>query len=210
MFCNTVLEQVESASYLEVTFNNKLKFSEHASNIASKTNKVLGMARRNFWNCPQNVRESVYTTIIRPKLEYSCAAWDPHHKKDTMTLEKVQRKGAARFCLQNYVPLASVTKMLDKLGWETLQQRQMKTRLTMMYQISYNLIDFNTERYLIPHTESRTRGSHPLKYQIPKAKKYVFKYSYFPRTIKDWNNLSHDIVLANSLNEFKMKLDSYF
>ena len=86
----------------------------------------------------------------------------------------------------------------------------MKTRLTMMYQISYNLIDFNTERYLIPHTESRTRGSHPLKYQIPKAKKYVFKYSYFPRTIKDWNNLSHDIVLANSLNEFKMKLDSYF
>ena len=41
-------------------------------------------------------------------------------------------------------------------------------------------------------------------------KKDVFKYSYFPRTIKDWNNLLHDIVLANSLKEFKVKLDSYF
>ena len=65
-------------------------------------------------------------------------------------------------------------------------------------------------KYRKPNTESRTRGSHPLKYQIPKAKKDVFKYSYFPRTIKDWNNLSHDIVLANSLNECKVKLDSYF
>ena len=86
----------------------------------------------------------------------------------------------------------------------------MYQRLTMMYQISYNLIDFNAERYLIPHTESRTRGSYPLKYQIPKAKNDVFKYSYIPRTIKDWNNLSHDIVLTDSLNKFKVKLDSYF
>ena len=115
VFCNTVLEEVVSASYLELTFNNKLKFSEHVSNIASKTNKVLGMARRNFWNCPQNVRQSVYTTIIRPKLEYACAAWDPHHKKDIMTLEKVQRK-EAKFFLQNYVPLGSVTEMLGKHG----------------------------------------------------------------------------------------------
>ena len=62
VFCNTVLEEVESASYIGLTFNNKVnnKFSEHVSNIASKTDKVLRMARRNFWNCPQNVRESVY------------------------------------------------------------------------------------------------------------------------------------------------------
>ena len=111
-----------------------------------------------------------------------------------MKLEKVQRKGAT-FCLQNYVPLTSVTEMLGKHGWQTLQQKRMKTSLTMMYQIGCNLIDFNAERYLIPHTESRTRGSYPLKYQIPKAKNDVFKYSYIPRTIKDWNNLSHDIVL---------------
>ena len=111
MFCNTVLEEVESASYLELIFNNKLKFSKHVLNIASKTNNVLGIARHKFWNCPQNVRESVYTTIIRPKLEYACAAWDPHHKKDIMTLESVLIKGA-RFCLQNYVPLASVTEIV--------------------------------------------------------------------------------------------------
>ena len=53
VFCNTVLEEVVSASYLELTFNNKLKFSEHVSNIASKTTKVLGMARRKSGTVPR-------------------------------------------------------------------------------------------------------------------------------------------------------------
>ena len=80
-------------SYLEmITFNKILKFSEHVSNIADKVSKVLGVPRRNFWNCPQNVRKTVYTTLIRPKLEYASVAWDPHYK-DIRTLEMVQRKG---------------------------------------------------------------------------------------------------------------------
>ncbi len=167
------------------------------------------MARRNFWNCPKHVRETVYKTMVRPKLEYACEAWDPHYKKDIKTLEKVQRKGA-RFCLQNYAPLASVTGMLDTLGWKTLEERRVESRLSMMYKISHNLVDFNTDQYLKLHPESRTRGSHPLKYQIPKATKDVFKYSYFPRTIREWNKLPAELVLSSSLDEFKTKLNSHF
>ena len=194
MFCNSELECVDSLSYLGITFNKKLKFSEHVSNTANKASKVLGMAQRNFWNCPQTVRETVYTTIIRPKLEYASVAWDPHYKKDIRTLEMVQRKGA-RFCLQNYSSQASVTEMLDKLGWKSLEQRRMDGRLLMMYKLSHNLVDLNIDQYLLPHPESRTCGSHPLKYQISKAMKDVFKYSYFPRIIKEWNKLPHNIVL---------------
>ena len=74
----------------------------------------------------------------------------------------------------------------------------------------YNLIDFNTDNYLIPHTETRTRGSHPLKFQIPRANKDSFKFSYFPRTIKEWNQLPEHIVLSNSLEVFKSKLAEHF
>jgi hypothetical protein len=186
-----------------------MKFSEHVSNTGSKASKLLGMARRNFWNCPKHVRETVYKTMARPKLEYACEAWDPHYKKDIKTLEKVQRKGGT-FCLQNYAPLASVTGMLDMLGWKTLEERRVESRLTMMYKISNNLVDFNTDQYLKLHPESRTRGSHPLKHQIPKATKDVFKYSYFPRTIREWNKLPPELVLSSSLGEFKTKLSSHF
>ena len=100
--------------------------------------------------------------------------------------------------------------MLDTLGWKTLEERRMESRLTMIFKISHNLVDFNTDQYLKLHPESKTRGSHALKYQIRKAIKDVFKYSYFSRTIREWNKLPPELVLSSSLGEFKTKLSSHF
>ena len=121
----------------------------------------------------------------------------------------VQRK-VERFCLQNYSSTACVTDMLGSLGWKSLEQRRMEGRLLMMNKLSHNLVDINTDQHWISHQETRKCGSYPLKYHIPKATKDVFKYSYFPRNIKEWSKLLHDIILSNSMNEFKVKLDNYF
>ena len=124
-------------------------------------------------------------------------------------LEKDQRK-AARFCLQNYATTASVTDVLKDLGWKTLEQRRQKARLSIMYQMTHNLADFKTDDFLIPHAETRTRGSHCFKFQIPKVNKDIFKFSYIPRTIKEWNELPEHIVTSSSLEIFKSKLVDYF
>ena len=58
--------------------NNDLKWSKHATIIFAKATKVLGIIKRNFWNCPKSVKTTAYTAIVRPKLEYACPAWDPH------------------------------------------------------------------------------------------------------------------------------------
>ena len=41
-FCGSKLEQVDSASYLGITVNSKLKWSEHISSISSKASQSLG------------------------------------------------------------------------------------------------------------------------------------------------------------------------
>ena len=162
------------------------------------------MVRRNLWNCPKTVRETAYKAIVRPKLEYASAAWDPYPKKYIGALDRVQRKGA-RFCSQNYKQTASVTDMLADLEWHSLQTK-MKARLTLMYKLSHNLININTDKYLVLHTETRTRGSHPFKYRAPTTTKDVFKFSYFPRTINEWNSLPEQIATSDSL----ANLSSYF
>ena len=134
-FCGSKLEQVDSASYLGITVNSKLKWSEHISSISSKASRSLGLIKRNLWNCPRKVRETAYTSIVRPKLEYASASWDPHYKKDISTLERVQRK-AAHFCLQNFNKTASVTDMLSDLKWDTLETRRKENRLTLMYKLN--------------------------------------------------------------------------
>ena len=50
--------------------------------IAAKTNKSLGSIQRNLWNCSKNVKETAYTSLVRPKLEYASAAWDLFLKKE--------------------------------------------------------------------------------------------------------------------------------
>ena len=173
--------------------------------------KVLSVVRRNLHieDCPRSVRETAYKTLVRPTLEYGSAAWDPYYDKDIKKLERDQRK-AARFCAGNYNPHASVTEMLKDLSWDTLATRRKTARLSFMYKLTHNLVDFSAENHLKPNNERRTRGSHDFKFLVPRAKKDIFKFSFFPRTIGEWNSLPKDIVNAASLDSFESMLTSSF
>ena len=109
VFCGVKLEQVASMSYLGVILNNNWTWSNDVSSISGKANKVLGLIKRSLRNCPKQVKETAYTVIVRPKLEYACAAWDPYLRKDINSLERVRKK-AVCFCTNGYYPTASVTK----------------------------------------------------------------------------------------------------
>ena len=133
-------------------------------------------------------------------------ACDPFLKKDISALERVR---LSRFCSQNYNRYASVTDMIKDLRWATLETRRWQSRLTLMYKITHGLIDIDSREYLIQHSESRTRGSHQFKFRVPYANKDVFKFSFFPNTIADWNCLPEAIVSSTSLEIFKYRLSAF-
>ena len=146
VFCGSELDRVDSVSYLGVTLTNNLNWSQHVSSISGKVSKVLGLIKRNFWNCPRSVKETAHTTMVRQKLEYGCEAWDPNFKKYISSLERVQRK-AARFCSSNYHPTDSVTRMLSDLGWFSLETRRTIARLNLMYKIGHGTVDIDKNSY---------------------------------------------------------------
>jgi len=100
--------------------------------------------------------------------------------------------------------------MLQELNWETLATRRKIARLSFMHKLSHNLTDFSVTAHLKPNYERRTRGSHDFKFLVPRSKKDVFKFSFFPRTICEWNSLPDDIVNITSVNSFKSKLVDSF
>ena len=85
----------------------------------------------------------------------------------------------ARFCCNNYQPTASVTAMIQDLGWKTLESRRTMTRLTLLYKMSRGEIDIDTNSFLRPHAESRTRASHSYRYRQDKATKNLYFYFFF-------------------------------
>ena len=65
--------------------------------------------------------------------------------------------------------------------------------------VRYNIIHVNKDKYLRPITETRTRGIHDFREYIEFPSNDIYKFSRFPRTIREWNGLPSEIVSAESL-----------
>lgn len=98
-----ILQQVTNSPYLGVILSDNMKFEDHISKITKKANSSLGFIRRNLKYCPQSLKQTAYTALVRSILEYSDIVWDPYHQKDMYIdrLETVQRR-AIRFIFNDY------------------------------------------------------------------------------------------------------------
>ena len=92
---------------------------------------TLAFVRRNVYPCPQHIKKSAYTTLVRPLLEYSQSVWDPYTKTLVNKIEMIQRR-AARFCHNDYktIEKGCMSEMIGKLNLEPLNIRRTNRRLT--------------------------------------------------------------------------------
>ena len=79
---------VNSHQYLGITINSNLRWNTHVSAITAKATRTLNVIRRTLQPCNPEVKNVAYMSLVRPKLEYSSAAWNPHTQNDTTQLEK--------------------------------------------------------------------------------------------------------------------------
>jgi len=82
--------------------------------------------------------------LVHPILEFACVAWSPYQQCNIQAIEMIQRH-AARFALNKFDRYASVTEMINVLGWPTLESRRNTIRTEMMYKIMNNLVDVPTD-----------------------------------------------------------------
>ena len=195
-----VLETVNSAKYLGVTLTLDLRWNRHVENIVYKANQSLGFLRRNLRINSPNLKSLAYKTLVRPLLEYSSAAWDPYTMENVKKLEMVQRR-AARYVLNRFNYLSSVDEMLQELQWNTLEERRKKDRLVMFYKIHNDQTGIDTGKYLKPLGRICRHVNNQV-YEVPFAFTDYHKFSYFPRTINEWNVLPNETVHASSLTAF--------
>jgi hypothetical protein len=200
---NRILKPVTSAKYLGVTQQSNLKWNTNTDNITSNGNKSLGYLKRNLQISNPEEKSRAYQALVRPKLECSCSIWDPYTHDNINKLEMVHRR-AVRYVQNNYHNTSSVTSMINTIGWPTLTERRLKTRLIMMYKIAHALIAI-PNNILIP-TDSRTRKSHNQTVRHITTQKDTYKWSFFPHTTVQWNILPQTIISSPSIYCFREQL----
>jgi hypothetical protein len=118
------LEHATSAKNLGCTLNNSLDWGQHIHNIWNKANRIISFLRRDLNIASTSTKETAYTSLVRPTVEYASNIRDPHEKGYIHYLNMVQRR-AARYVKNKYHNRSSVTDMLADLEWKSLQERRM-------------------------------------------------------------------------------------
>ena len=85
-----------------------------------------------------------------------------------------------------------MTGILEHLKWEYLKKRRRDNRLILLYKGLKGKASIPTDD-LIPLVR-RCRNDHSMTYQFPIANTDIYKCSFFPQTIRDWNALPDSLI----------------
>jgi len=80
----------------------------------------------------------------------------------------------------------------------------------MFYRMQHNMVSISPADYLAPVQSSRSRSGHDQMYQVPYARTDVYKYSFFPATVRMWNALLESVIQAGTLSSFKAGISDYY
>ena len=134
---SSTIEKVSCMKYLGVLISFDLSWSAHIETVVSKARKALGCIYRRFYrNAHTSVLTKLYTTLVRPLLEYCCVPWDPHLEKDIEKLESVQ-KLACKICTKKCS--GSYSELRHILGLPTIRDRRVFLKFCTMYKITNNI-----------------------------------------------------------------------
>lgn len=187
--------------YLGVHISSDLRWNTHVDTVSAKSTRVLNLLRRNLYNCCPEVKARAYLSIVRPTLNYASTVWDPFTLRNINKLEMVQRR-AARFTLNRYSRQESVSAMLADLNWPCLESLRKSNRLLMLYKILNGHVAIDADEFVTFSTTS-TRRKHRFKLNVLSPSLNSYKYSFFPRTIPEWNDLPSYIAEASSVHSFR-------
>ena len=200
----TPISETPSAKYLGVVIDSKLNWKEQYKNIGKKCNNTLAFLRRNLSSCPRRIKANCFTALVRPSAEYASPVWDPHYQTDINFLEKIQKRGA-RFATGNYCMESGNSNLnYQHLGWPSLEERRLQSKLTIFQKARLNLIDLPLDKIQTKSRATRSGGVNSFARNYSPVNGHF--YSFFPQTTQLWNHLPLDTRSCEDIDIFVSKI----
>lgn len=151
--------------------------------------------------------EIIYTSFIRPVLEYADVVWGNCNQQEKNQLDKIQNE-AGRI-VTGTTKLISIAELNRETGWETLAERRRKHRLIMFYKMLHGLTPAYLQS-LVPRMAGENSDYNLRNYHIiraPMARSNIYYNSFLPSVIRDWNALPVEARDLDSVAAFKLYLN---
>ena len=114
-----VTKRVSKFKYLGIHLDECLSWKAHIKSVVSKAGKRIGMLGRLRSNLTTHNANVVYTSFIRPVMEYGDTVWTCCGKGNAQELERLQNRAARIVTKCSYSDTA-----LSNLKWDSLECRR--------------------------------------------------------------------------------------
>ena len=204
-FNGQILQEVSSHKHLGLVINSKLTWKDHLNAVAEKAHTKLNVLSQLGHTLDRTTLLTMYTSFIRPSLEYGNIVWCNCTDEELFVIEALQRR-AARI-ITGAIVRTNTKCLYQEIGFETIRERQDKNILKFFHKIvvgespSY-LVDLLPD---IPDNRYNLRRTN----DFPNVKCRISKYqkSFIPRAISTWNRLPDSIKNINDTKQFKDELN---
>ena len=129
---NKILIETREEKDLGVWITNDLKPEKQVISASQRAMTVLRSVKRAFVRFDIETFSIIYTTYIRPHLEYCIQAWAPYYAKDILLLEKVQRRATK---LVWGLKDLSYEERLERLKLFSLEERRLRGDLIQTFKL---------------------------------------------------------------------------
>jgi len=171
---------------------------------AQTTNYMMSCIKRSMARRPGEVILPLYSTLVRPHLEYCIQLWRPQHRKDMDLLETVQRRATKMI---RWMEQLSYEERLRELELFSLQKRRLWGDLIAALRYLKEGYKKAGDGLLTRACSDRTRGN-GFKLKKGKFRLDIRKKFFTMRVVRHWTKLPRDVVNVPSLEVFKRRLDS--
>ena len=196
------LEEVTTFKYLGILISSNLSWTPHIQTVCGNARKIIGLLyRRYYHHCDSSVLVRLYTSLVRPHMEYASSVWNPHHLHDIDRMESVQ-KFALRMCSKHWD--AGYSELLNAFELSSLENRRLYFTLCHLFKIVHGLCVFPSDIFVPLSTLSHHSQPHMLHQPFCRTDSYF--HSFVPSSIRHWNNLPSEVVHASTLVSFKSAL----
>ena len=184
-------------------FDSSLKFDIHIQKAVSKANQMVGMIKRSFTYLDKEIFLKLYKALVRPHVEYGNLIWHPYLKRQSVAIEKVQRRSTR---ILKECKGMTYEERLRYLELPSLKHRRIRNDMIETFKIfhQYNHVDF--DNFFTMSTIDKTRNQEG-KLFLSRSNTNIRKNFFSNRVVHHWNKLPQNIKYAPNLNTFKNLLD---
>ena len=146
-----VLQKTLEEKDLEVSITSSLKPTVHCQKAASRAMSALRLLRSSFNSLTQGNFRILFTTYVRPHLEYCLQAVGPYMKKNIQTLERIQRRASKKVKGMKHL---TYEDRLQRLNLMKIEDRAKRGDLIETYKIMTGKLNVDPDHFFQKETDA--------------------------------------------------------